>query len=560
MPDLGLALAVFVAGLVLRLVYLGQAWSIPFLEHPIVDSAAYDAWALRIAGGDLLGDRVFYQAPAYPYLLASVYRIFGHDLWIAHVVQMVGGALGCALVFVATRLFFGRSAAIFAGALVVLYTPAIFFDGLLQKTGLAALLLCALVALLALFQRRPHAAVGAGLGLLLGLLCLTRENALVLAPLVPVWMLVRFRAHGRAASAIWAAAFLGGLAFVLVSVGLRNQIVGGTFAVTTSQAGPNFYIGNNPQATGYYVPLLPGRHTPDFEGSDARLLAEKALGRELDAGEVSRYWLDRSFAFIRESPGAWLELLLAKILLAVNAVEIPDTEGIELYAEASPLLRALGWLDFRLLFPLALAGMVLAWERRADAAILYVLAAALAGSVVLFYVMARYRFVVVPVLLPFAGLALAETLRRLRARQLRGLLGASLAFATGIALASLPLVDEQAFRVTGYVNLGNVMMNQERDAEAALYLERAARIQPELPDVQLHLAVLYTRQGRLEDAEQLLRQLLLQADYDYRAHRALGIVLRRQGRRGEAARHLRRARQLEPERGDAAEAVLGERP
>jgi len=274
---------------------------------------------------------------------------------------------------------------------------------------------------------------------------------------------------------------------------------------------------------------------------------------------VSRYWLERGLAYIHDDPAAWTGLLLTKGLLALNAVEIPDTEAIAFYADASWLLRALAWLDFRILLPLALAGMVFAWRRRADAAILYSLAAALAGSVVLFYVMARYRFVVVPVLLPFAGLAMQETSLRLRSGRSRQLVGPAVAFALGLGVASLPLVDEQVFRVTGYVNLGNVMMNQDRDDEAAGYLERAAALQPDSPDVLLHLAVLRTRQGRLDEAEQHLRRVLRLAEFDFRAHRALGIVLRRQGRRQEAARHLRRARQLDPERGDAASAVLGER-
>ncbi|MBW2386617.1 MAG: hypothetical protein JRG92_23555, partial [Deltaproteobacteria bacterium] len=72
---------IFVAALALRLVYLSQIQDIPLLSHPIVDARAYDAWAQRIAAGEWWGHEAFYQAPAYPYLLAIIYRVAGHDLW-----------------------------------------------------------------------------------------------------------------------------------------------------------------------------------------------------------------------------------------------------------------------------------------------------------------------------------------------------------------------------------------------------------------------------------------------------------------------------------------------
>ena len=57
--------SIFGLALLLRLVYLWQVADLPFLEFPLVDARSYDEWAQRIAGGAWLGDRVFYQAPAY---------------------------------------------------------------------------------------------------------------------------------------------------------------------------------------------------------------------------------------------------------------------------------------------------------------------------------------------------------------------------------------------------------------------------------------------------------------------------------------------------------------
>ena len=141
-----------------------------------------------------------------------------------------------------------------------------------------------------------------------GLLVLTRENALAWLPLLGLWMWVwRGNAEGGmrnaelsihdSASTIRRSAFrlragpgrrgyaLGayvlGVGFILVPVGVRNSMVGGAWSVSTFQAGPNFYIGNNREADGRYRPLVLGHELPDFEPADATKPAGHAPGRWL---------------------------------------------------------------------------------------------------------------------------------------------------------------------------------------------------------------------------------------------------------------------------------------
>src|SRR5262249_942879 len=139
-----------------------------------------------------------------------------------------------------------------------------------------------------------------------------------------------------------AAAFLAGLAIVLLPVAARNAYVGGGFYITTSQLGPNFYIGNNPRADGTYQSLRFGRGAPEYERQDATELAERALGRTLTPGEVSGYWVDKALEFITSQPAAWLKLMARKFVLVWNATEMLDTESQEAHAEYSRPLRVLG--------------------------------------------------------------------------------------------------------------------------------------------------------------------------------------------------------------------------
>ena len=82
---------------------------------------------------------------------------------------------------------------------------------------------------------------------------------------------------------------------MLVPVGLRNLIVGGEFKLTTSQFGPNFFIGNNPEADGTYGSVNKVIGEPQLEGTDAARLAERASGKRLSSGAVSDYWLKKSW-------------------------------------------------------------------------------------------------------------------------------------------------------------------------------------------------------------------------------------------------------------------------
>src|SRR4029077_1610877 len=85
------------------------------------------------------------------------------------------------------------------------------------------------------------------------------------------------------------AAFLLGLALVLVPVATRNSIVGGGFYLTTSQFGPNFSTGSIPPADGTYASLRYGRGAPEYERQDATELAELSLGRRLSPADVFHY-------------------------------------------------------------------------------------------------------------------------------------------------------------------------------------------------------------------------------------------------------------------------------
>src|SRR5207253_3816900 len=276
--------------------------------------------------------------------------------------------------------------------MLAVYAPAIFFDGLLQKSVLDVFFVCLALWLIARITGRTHGSAAArpwlALGLALGGLSLTRENALVFVVVIVAWILVTVRDRVKAAGA-----FALGLAIVLVPVAARNSVIGGGFYVTTSQFGTNFFIGNHRGADGTYQSLRYGRGAPEYERQDAAELAESELHRKLTPREVSRFWTARTLAFIVSEPGAWLKLMARKTVLLVNATEMVDTEDQESYAEWYGVLRLLGPVThFGVLVPLAFAGMLATWSGRSRLWVLYALLIVYALSVMFFFVFARYRY------------------------------------------------------------------------------------------------------------------------------------------------------------------------
>lgn len=568
--------------LVLRLIYLWQVAPIPLFQQLAGDGAAYDEWAQRIAAGEWLGKGVFYQAPLYPYFLGILHAVLSHDLWSIRLVQITLGAVSCAWIFAIGRKLFSRDAGIASGLLITCYAPAIFFDGLIEKSSIDLFLLAALLYLLFGIDRLENGFKWLGAGAVLGLLGLTRENALILMPVIVLWICYFAPPRPSVERFRWIGLFCAGVLLVLVPVGLRNLSAGGEFKLTTSQFGANFFIGNNPRADGTYGSIRRVIGETQLEGADAKRLAERAVGRELTPGEVSGYWFSQSLDYIRSRPAQWLGLLAAKWLLVWNAREIEDSNDIYIYRQWSWLLNGLGWIaHFGILAPLAAVGLWLTRDRWRLLWPLYAMILVLAASVAVFYVFGRYRFPLVPLLVLFAGAAAAGLRQLYLERDWHKLFTASLILFAAGAIVNWPLQKNSGPGAAGYNNLSNAFSKQGRVDEAIRTAQLAVGIQPDYGVAHYNLGNLYVRTGNFDLARrhfEVALELLpnyAEAHSNYgqflaergdlargieyfqkaialnpslsRAHLNLGVALAKSGRTDDALAPLQRAVALMPE-------------
>jgi tetratricopeptide (TPR) repeat protein len=574
-------LGIFLGALALRLVHVYQLRASPFSDVLLGDAHGYDEWARRIAGGEWIGRDVFYQAPLYPYFLGILYTFIGHNLLAVRIVQAAIGAASCTLVALAGQRFFSSKVGLAAGIGMAIYAPAIFFDGLLQKSVLDLFFLSLSLWLISLLlDRNDDRRLWLALGVAMGALSLTRENALVFIVVILVWCFVPVRIKAdtttvkktKAQKTVAvsgfsptrrAATFVLGLAIVLLPVAIRNYAVGGGFYLTTSQFGPNFFIGNNPNADGTYASLRFGRGAPEYERQDATELAEHATGRTLTPSEVSSYWTGRALDFITAHPAQWLALIARKVELLVNATEMLDTESQESYAEYSWPLRFLGWFGhFGVLVPLALLGMILSWGDRQRLAILYALTGVYAASVLMFYVFARYRLPLVPFFMLFAAGAVCQVASyaaRARdrvggapQRDTRFEISAFSAFSALIVVVSAvaanwPILSKPLMMAITETNLAAALQADGRPRDAIEHYQRAIALQPDYAPAYNNLGVARRAAGDLDQAIAAYeRAVAMKPEYPD-AHYNLANALLDKNKPQEAEEHFRIALQSIPD-------------
>ena len=111
----------------------------------------------------------------------------------------------------------------------------------------------------------------------------------------------------------------------------------------------------------------------------------------------------------------------------------------------------------------------------------------------------------------------------------------------------LPSDDDEHESAYGLLQRGQALMKQRHNAQAAVVLERAARIEPHKGSILEALGRAYYNSGQHERAAVVFGELLEIDPSAAYGHYALGQSLKQVGRRTEARTHLRLACALAPD-------------
>ena len=483
---------VFVLALSLRLVHAFQMSASPLFTMPAVDAATYAEQAASLAAGNWLGrgQGPFWQPPLYPYFLGAIKLAFPESFYyVSRFAQALIGGLTCVVLYWVGQRIFAAGVGFIGGLIAAVYGPLIYFDARLLPVGLATLLTLVSLLLLMRAVEQPTRPIFVAAGFALGLASLT---AAILAPLIPgvaIWLSCWLRKN--------AVPFLLGAVLAIAPVTLRNYTIGGDLVPISYNGGVNFYIGNNANAA-QTLALRPGW---EWEKLVALPLRE---GIARPAAKSQFFYL-RALEYIQNAPFDYMGLLAAKTAQFWRGDEVERNQEMYYWRKYSSVLAGTLWkwgvaFPFGLVSPLALLGLLVYIRRRGIALpVLFVLGYSFA--VISFFVAARYRLPIVPLLILFAAYGGSWLCARWRQQSFRQALlpTAVVALLAVLANWALPPMDGRGKAAT-HNDLGNAYLQQGRYELALLKYEQATRLDSTYWQAWFNLGSLRALRGDLRGA------------------------------------------------------------
>jgi len=440
---------IFVA-VALRLLHLFGASQALFFHNPIIDERSTIEEASRIAAGDgWSGHWEFWKPPLYSYVLGGLFAITGDlDLWLPRILQaLLDGATVWLTWRIGRRLLSPRLGLIAAGAVAV-HGTMIYFTGELTSATLATFLCTASVAVLLDAGERPAWWRFLLCGLVLGASTLTRAETILVVPAAIAFAVLRSEPRWQVRAGA-AAALVGGVLVAMSPATIYNYRARGEIVLVSTNGGVNFYIGTDPR----YHGVIGARPGPDWEVLSR---TPPLLGYESDA-DLSRYWTARAVDKIADDPAGYAVQVTRKLGHFVHGYELASNYDLYRARRTSPVAAALLWTSpvFQfpggVILPLALIGAVIARRRRGVPLVLGFVAVQVATAA-LFFVTARFRAPVIPLLCLLAAAGAAwvyERIRGWRAERRPALIaaGVALAIAAPLNLRVVLDADREAYRI-----------------------------------------------------------------------------------------------------------------
>jgi len=596
------SLSVALAALVFWVVFMGQAEDSVFGRVPLLDEVYYLDQAAAWTQDPFIPVEPFFVSPLYPILIALTgsgqsepdnrvvppgrlrgIRLLQVACWLGILILLrliAGRVLGRELapgwkkdlvVWLPAVLFaLYRPAAVYTVSillelpLVLLVTLVIYLmTRMADLTGNDRPIWCTLAMTLVL-------------GAVIGLAGLLRGTAFLL--MAPAVVLVTGMSGHRRTRFIRALLVLAAGAAVLAPAVIHNSRMAGRITGPTLNAGVNLFIGNGPDANGFYVAVVPGdwRHDP----AGRKFVGEQWGIPTPTLAETDRLWNREARRYMETDPLRTVGLWLKKVWLHLQGWEIDQLTPISGWRQAAPILA---WLPvpYALLVALGLGGMVAWWS---DARIRWwatALAMMVAGQS-FFFVVSRYRLALVPVLCLLAVAGMMEIWRRNRRAMIVAVLAVLLTVPWGLentrnmwraqALANEAhrwaeigeAEDSAAARETAetlfreslagkvegpapWLGLAALLVDRDQRAEAAGILRAGALATSRNLEINQTLLALWLEDGNLQDSLELTGRILAEHPRDADTRHNRSILLTEMNRPEEAMASARELIKAHPQ-------------
>ena len=494
-----LVFAVMFLVLLVRVLHLSSAVTSPLSYDVGLDEDYYQRFGQAVAAGHGQDSSEFtFMDPAYGYLLGGIFKLFGFNLFVVYVLQVLLDTATAYGIFSAGRLLGRPRAGLYGAILYGVTSLAIEFSAsALKEIWVSAFMTWWVVAALLLVRgdrRWSWLPFGVFCGLGVGL----RSTLLLMGIAALLLPLVRVRASDEPRRGWVVNALLVGcgLAIALLPWSIRNDRAYGSFSPLAHNGGivlAQIYNADNPTGDMWIPGFVHFSHPSEIWRGYAAEASQRA-GRVLSPPEVDRYWRGQALRFVSEHPGQVLLDMAHKLRVWLASTEIPSTRSDAEERMFSPIVRYLPppgiWL-----FACGFAG--LAWLATCDRRWVIVatpIVVAFMASII-FFSESRFRFYAASMLALCTGVLVDQLIiNRHNLRHWRVSIFAALAavLAAGAFILGLtgatPAIRWDTI-AWGYIRMGHI-------SDASAVLDRALAQQPDdgaLIEAQAYLAAAQKR-------------------------------------------------------------------
>jgi len=487
----------------------------------------YDEWAKQILRGQITNSHAFYGLPLYAYYLALIYKIAGYGPFVPGVLQGIFDAGTAVLIFKLGQRIFTNNFLSFACAVAWAFvTPAQAYTAILMPTSLYVFAFWFVTWRIIRSDSKPSLGECFIIGMLTGFVAMGVATILFVLPLVLIALFIKPAASNgingqkRGGLAACVALLFSGVALGTGPCWVHNCLIAREPVLLSAHSGINFWIGNNPEATGYprFPPGLRAGQSAMLEDSITQ--AEAAAGHPLKRSEVSSYWSAKAKEYIASHPIKWMKLIALKMRNFWSAFQYDDLSIITALREERVILPG---LSFGIIAAFALPGMLLAW--RTTPASRWIASAVLLQMTALLvvFVTERYRLAAIPGLLLFATFGLCSFWHNVaRDRLVHAAVYICVLVASTVFVA-WPQNDPALWALDAY-NSGRQALESNNLARAEKKLALAYSYVPENAETNFALGNLYLAQHQAARAKSFYA-VTLQLDRNHAgAYNNLGLV------------------------------------
>ncbi|HPN29845.1 MAG TPA: glycosyltransferase family 39 protein [bacterium] len=397
-------IVLFLISAVLNWVLLTQYKRHPLFNfiNKVTDSYAFFENGKNLANSGFIGKGKFNQEPGYYYYLAAAIKLFGADVYKIRVFQSITGSLTVVLVFIFSYFLFDSIAAGLSASILLLFCGAqYYYNFLILRTFLIPFQIFLCLTLLIIFYKTNNLKALFSAGLLAGAAFLTRPNSISFI-ISSIICIIFFYKTNRKKMLLY---FISGIVLIFCILGIRNISAGAGLLSFSDKGAAEFASGN----------IIESNGVGWIEHPKSNEYAEKH--KNLSA-VIFRVVLDS----IKANPAAFIKLQLNKIAAALNNYEIPNNYNFYYFKNYYiPNLKYFP-VNFGIIFIFFAMGIIVLTAKQNNSEFNLIKAAYLSTlvlyffSVTSFYVISRFRYPVLVLMIPCAGLGASSFIKNILKR------------------------------------------------------------------------------------------------------------------------------------------------